>query len=365
MVTSPPAARRAASPEPLLAVAPNLKRRLSGVTATIARLVPLQAQKEPVAAYGTGLPHDVPTIGTLRLLREGYRRRSGQPVFHARRNTEMLLGLVLRDLLFGRWKLLFTSASQRHHTAWSRFLISRMDHVIATSAAGQAYLAVPSDVVHHGIDIDSFSPPSDRAASRKSLGLPERPTIGCFGRIRRQKGTDVFVEAMIALLAERPAWQGVVLGRATEGHQAFLGELQSKAEAAGLADRILYPPEVPVDEVPQWYKALDIFVAPQRWEGFGLTVLEALSTGVPTVATRVGAFPELIVDGETGFLIEPGNENAMIGPLAGLMDNEAERKAMAVAARRYAEQHFSIETEVETLLAIYRRLANESWDSAR
>ncbi|MCP1199838.1 glycosyltransferase family 4 protein [Notoacmeibacter sp. MSK16QG-6] len=350
--------------EPLLAVAPNLKKRLSGVTATIARLVPLQAIRAPVAAYGPGLPADVPIIGTTRLLLEGYRQRSGQPVFHARRNTEMLLGVILRDLLRGRWKLLFTSASQRQHTAYSRFLISRMDHIIATSAAGQAYLKVPSEVVHHGIDIGEFSPPEARSSIRGSLGLPDRPTIGCFGRIRRQKGTDVFVDAMIALLADRPTWQAIVLGRATDAHEKFLNELKEKVGAAGLADRILFPPEVPVDQIPRWYKALDIFVAPQRWEGFGLTVLEALATGVPTVATRVGAFPELIAEGETGFLIEPADENAMIGALAPLMDNDEMREAMAACARTYAKRHFSIESEVETLLAIYRRLSNESGVSA-
>ncbi|OXT00521.1 glycosyl transferase family 1 [Notoacmeibacter marinus] len=349
------------SSEPLLAVAPNLKMRLSGVTATIARLVPLQARQAPVAAFGAGLPAGVPRIGAIRLLREGYRTRDGRPVLHARRNTEMLLGLVLRDLLRGRWKLLFTSASQRQHTRWSRFLISRMDHVIATSAAGQAYLKAPSDVVHHGIDIVDFAPPESRSVVRQVLGLPDRPTIGCFGRIRHQKGTDVFVKSMIALLAERPAWQAVVLGRATEAHEAFLSELKRRIDLAGLSDRVLFPIEVPVDAVPQWYKALDLFVAPQRWEGFGLTVLEALSTGVPTVATRVGAFPELIAQNETGFLIEPGNENAMIGPLARLMDDDSMRVAMGTAARTYAEKHFSIEREVETLLSIYRRLSNESW----
>lgn len=349
-----------ASSEPLLAVAPNLKKRLSGVTATIARLVPLQARQEPVAAFGPGLPNDVPSIGLMRLLREGYRSRSGRPVYHARRNTEMLLGLVLRDVLRGRWKLLFTSASQRDHTAYSRFLIGRMDHVIATSTAGQGYLKVPSDVVHHGIDIEAFAPPDNRSAARAALGLPDRSTIGCFGRIRRQKGTDVFVESMVVLFSERPDWQAVVLGRATEAHESFLSDLKRRIDMAGLSDRILFPPEVSVDQVPQWYKALDLFVAPQRWEGFGLTVLEALSTGVPTVATRVGAFPELIEEAETGFLIEPGDENAMSSPLASLMDDEALRQKMGAAARAYAERHFSIEREVETLLTIYRRLGNES-----
>ena len=76
---------------------------------------------------------------------------------------------------------------------------------------------------------------------------------------------------------------------------------------AGLQDRILFLPEVPVEEMPRWYQALDLLVAPQRWEGFGLTPLEAMACGVPVIATTVGAFDELVVEGETGRLIPPGD----------------------------------------------------------
>ena len=97
-------------------IAPNLKRRLSGVTATIARLVPLQVQWIDIAATGPGLPEDIPHIPLGRLLFLSRRRLR---VWHARRNTEMLLGLILRGLFRLKLKLLFTSASQRAHTGYT------------------------------------------------------------------------------------------------------------------------------------------------------------------------------------------------------------------------------------------------------
>ena len=62
-----------------------------------------------------------------------------------------------------------------------------------------------------------------------------------------------------------------------------------------------------MEEMPRWYQALDLLVAPQRWEGFGLTPLEAMACGVPVIATTVGAFDELVVEGKTGRLISPGD----------------------------------------------------------
>ena len=98
-------------------IAPNLKRRLSGVTATIARLVPIQAGMIGIAATGPGLPGHVPHLPLWRCF---VLSRSRVRVWHARRNTEMLLGLILKHLFQRRLKLLFTSASQRRPPAASK-----------------------------------------------------------------------------------------------------------------------------------------------------------------------------------------------------------------------------------------------------
>ncbi|MBF9048774.1 glycosyltransferase [Roseobacter sp. HKCCD9010] len=337
-------------------IAPNFKRRLSGVTATVVRLVPLQAQEIAIAAVAPALPTHVPQIRRSDLLTMPAKGPSGHRVWHARRNSEMLAGLVLKHLLRKRLKLLFTSASQRHHTGYSKWLIRQMDAVISTSQKTADYLDRPSTVILHGINTESFSPPTDRAAVKASFGLPPGPLVGCFGRIRAQKGTDVFVDAMIEVLRDRPDAAAIVMGRATEKHLGFERDLKAKVAAAGLADRLLFPPEVPVHDIAKWYQALDLFIAPQRWEGFGLTPLEAMACAVPVVATTVGAFEELVVPGETGALIPPGDVPAMIEATAQLLDNPEDRARQAAAARAHVVQNFRIEGEAQKIIAIYRDL---------
>ncbi|MFN3526833.1 MAG: glycosyltransferase family 1 protein, partial [Paracoccus sp. (in: a-proteobacteria)] len=95
-----------------LVIAPNLKRRLSGVTATVVRLIPVQARMIDIRATGPGLPPDLPHIP---LARAACMPRDRWRVWHARRNTEMALGLILRHVLRRKYRLLFTSAAQRHH----------------------------------------------------------------------------------------------------------------------------------------------------------------------------------------------------------------------------------------------------------
>lgn len=342
-------------------VAPNFKRRLSGVTATIVRLVPIQARDIGIVSFGWGLPDFVPKISLFELMRLGYRPTAkGRPrVFHARRNTEMLFGIILKYVFRHKLRLLFTSASQRDHTRYTKFLLRRMDGVVATSRATKEYLEVPADIIYHGIDLEAFQPPASRAKIRERLGISSKHCIGCFGRIRHQKGTDVFVDAMIELLPRHPDWCALVLGRATMPHFGFRRSLQDRVNAAGLGDRILFPGEIPSHEMSHWYQALSIYVAPQRWEGFGLTPLEAMACGVPVVATKVGAFPEIIPEGKTGNLIEPGSVAELISAADALMGSDTIRNKLAAACRQHVVDNFDIREEATKLIDIYRSLADE------
>src|SRR5262245_35847209 len=124
-------------------VAPNFKRRLSGVTTTVVQLVPLQAHRLKIATLGPGLPSGLPAIGwrqCLGLLKRPLRRPFR--IWHARRNIEMIAGVALRDVLRAPLKLVFTSAAQRDHKPLTKWLIRRMDAVIATNPRSASYLEV-------------------------------------------------------------------------------------------------------------------------------------------------------------------------------------------------------------------------------
>ena len=337
-----------------LVIAPNLKRRLSGVTATVVRLIPVQARMIAIRATGPGLPPEVPHIPLLRaatLPRDRWR------VWHSRRNTEMALGLILRHVLRRKYRLMFTSAAQRHHTGFTKWLIRQQEALVATSAKAASYLDRPSTVVMHGVDTQIFQPVADKTALRRELGLdPDAVLIGCFGRVRAQKGVDLLVRAGLRLLPDRPRAQIIFTGRITPDHQAFADELLAEIKAAGLQDRIRFLGELPWDQVVRHYQALDLFAAPARWEGFGLTPLEAMSCGVPAVAARVGAYETLIKDGVTGSLVPIDDLDALTEALRRWLDDDAARQQAGRDARAHIETNHAIEGEARALVDIYQQL---------
>ncbi|MFZ2103337.1 MAG: glycosyltransferase family 4 protein [Oricola sp.] len=339
-------------------IAPNFKRRLSGVTSTIVQLIPAQrAAGLSIAAFGPGLPETVARMRYRDLVRLWKRPADRRfRVWHARRNTEIVGGLILRDVLRMPIRIVFTSASQRRHKRFTKWLIARVDAVISTSHKTAAYLERSSTVIHHGIDLDRFHPPADRAAAKKAVGLsPGSKIVGCFGRIRRQKGTDLFAEALFAPLRAMPDWIAIIAGRTTAEHKGFEAELRAHIAGEGLSDRILFVGEH--RDIERWYQALDLFIAPQRWEGFGLTPLEAMACGVPVIATDVGAFSELIVEGETGHILRDLEAATMRAASERLMHDDTRRTKMGVDARRHVEAAFSLEREVRQLNAVYDSVA--------
>ncbi len=348
--------QNAAPPPPtekIEVVAPNLKRRLSGVTTTVVRLLPIQARDIGIVATGPGLPPELPHISLWKAATIDRRRWR---VWHARRNNEMLLGLFFRHVLRRRYRLLFTSAAQRNHKRFTKWLIARMDAVVATSPKAASYLERPATVILHGVDTKTLRPAADRVALRQSLGLPDGLLVGCFGRIRHQKGVDVLVDAFLALQADIPDMQLVLTGRITPDNEAFWAEQQRKLEAAGVAGRVHLRGEVSWDDLVRHFQAMDLFVAPARWEGFGLTPLEAMACGVPAVAGRVGAFEAQIRDGETGAIVDAGDAAKLAETIAALVADRGALAAMGAAARAHVEARFRIEGEAAALIEVYRRL---------
>lgn len=337
----------------IVVVTPNLKYRLSGVTTTLAQLIPLLSKHIGIAALGPGLPKTLPTIRWWQVLALLKRPKDGKKrIWHARRNTEMVLGIVVR--LVAPVHVIFTSASQRVHKPFSKWLIGKMEAVIATSARTGSYLEVPYTVIRHGVDLERFRPPKNQAETFAATSLPGTKAIGCFGRVRHQKGTDLFVDSMIALLPKHPEWTAIVAGRTTAEHQGFEDELRARIGQAGLTERIRFIGEI--WDVDTWYRRLSLYVAPSRTEGFGVTPLEAMASGVPVVASDAGAYTELIVEGETGAVVPTGDLAAFTSAIERFMADEPLRQRCAAQALEHMRTEFPISGEVAKLLAVYERV---------
>ena len=334
-------------------VVPNLHRRYSGVTATNRMVAPKLAKMFRAAWLGPNRPDGIAGIGVSQLLKLW--RRRAPLIWHARRNNEMIAGVLLRSL---GWplKLVFTSAAQRHHSWTTRWLIRRMDAIIATSAISASFLKRKATVILHGVDTDRYAPPVDRAAAFAEAGLPGRYAIGCFGRVRAQKGTDVFVQAMCALLRRYPDFTAVVVGAIMPEQQGFASELKRRIEAAGLTSRILMTGELPIEAVPRWYQRLTIYAFTSRNEGFGLTLIEAMSAGSALVASRAGAAEVVVEDGVTGILTPPGDVDALVAALEPLMRDPASAAKMGERARARVLEKFSLDAEAAAIAEVYRAL---------
>jgi mannosyltransferase len=334
-------------------IVPNLHRRYSGVTATNRMVAPRLAKLFRAAWLGSDAPDGIARMGAADLLKLW--RRSEPLIWHARRNDEMIAGVLLK--WFG-WplKLVFTSAAQRHHSWLTRWLIRRMDAIIATSERSASYLKRDATVIPHGVDTDRYAPSADRAAAFAESGLPGRYAIGCFGRVRAQKGTDVFVDAMCRLLPRYPDFTAVIVGAITIDQTGFANELKKRIEAAGLSSRIVMTGELPIEDLPRWYQRLTIYAFTSRNEGFGLTLIEAMSSGAALVASRAGAAELVVEDGVTGVLTPPGDVDALVAALEPLLRDPAAAAAMGARARARVIAEFSLDAEANKIAEVYRAL---------
>ncbi|HEY5232582.1 MAG TPA: glycosyltransferase family 4 protein [Verrucomicrobiae bacterium] len=343
-------------------IVPNLKLKHTGVTSTIAALLPVHARHLKIAAVGFGLPADWPQIGWENFFLHGWKRPHHRPfrIWHARRNNEMLAGLLLRSVLRMPLKLVFTSAALRNHAWLTRILLRQMDRVIATSPEAASRLRVPAKIILHGVDVQLYHPLADREKEWLSTGLPGRHGIGVFGRVRRQKGTDLFVESMCRLLPRYPDFSAVIVGAVTPDQKLFSGKLKSKVAAAGLSGRIRFLGELPPPEVRLWMRRMTIVVGPQRWEGFGLVPIEAMAGGAAVVATRAGAAHHLVADGKTGCLVPTDNLEALVEKIEVLMKDLVLATTMGRQGRTHVIEKFTVGREADEIQSVYENCWNEA-----
>ena len=293
----------------------NSNKRFSGVTSTMLQVAKHQKKLVKLAVLGAAhLPADIHALSFREFLQISKRTTAaGKPiVFHARRNDEMIQALIAKKLFRRPLKIAFTSTAQRQHSKFTKWLMDQMDSIITTSHATNHYLEPKSKtIIPHGIDTDRYQPAENRTESWKALGYPGSRGIGIFGRIRPSKGTDLFVDALLQLLQKDPETTAIICGETTAANEAFQQQLQQKIDAAHLTQRILFIGTQDFDALPKLFKSLSLVVAASRNEGFGLTVLEAMASGTPVVASEAGAWKDIVTSGEVGFCVPCDDSDAL------------------------------------------------------
>ena len=239
-------------------------------------------------------------------------------------------------------------------STWAeRLAVERAERVIAVSAQMRAdilshFQVAPERVVviHNGVDADAFR----RTEAREVLARHQvrEPYVLFVGRISEQKGIFQLLEAARAL----PDEVSLVLCASSPDTPELAARLQ--AAVAGRPRVQWINAMLPVSEVVQLYSHAAVFACPSIYEPFGLINLEAMACGTPVVASRVGGIPEVVVDGETGWLVPPGDPAALAEALRVSLADPTRARRMGEAGRRRVEAHFSWDRIAEHTLAVYR-----------
>lgn len=333
----------------------NFNRNFTGVSATAAGVVRVQAGRYDMALTDVALPGCPAPVS-----RAEARRLSRDPgarpftIWHVRRNTEMRAALWARDVLRLPVRIVFTSAAQRRHSAYPRWLISRMDAVIATTDAAAQFVPHVRAVVPHGVDCEAFAPAADRGAAWRATGYPGARGIATIGRIRPEKGTDRFVAAMCEALPRHADTTALVIGRAAGGDRAFLDRLKAQVADAGLSERLLFVGEMAPDALRTLLPALSLIVQLPRYEGYGMVPLEGMASGVPFVAARAGHYGEFSAGGRAGVVTDDA-----AGVVPALLSDAGRLDAMGQAAREVAMARYSVTREADGIGTVYEAMRAE------
>jgi len=259
----------------------------------------------------------------------------------------------------------------QHGMASSRHLLDRVAvriparAVIASShSAAEAHRRVfgsaraPLRVIHPGVDVEWFRSPDPQrlARLREELRLERfRYLVSAIGRLEPGKGQDLLLRAARLVGERRPDVGFLIVGKELSGARSgYASALRALVVASGLSERVIFAGFR--REIPEVLAASDLLVhAATQPESFGLVLCEAMAAGRPVIATDIGGAREIVIPGETGWLIPPGDPVALAQAVLSLLEDAERRRAMGQAAERRARACF----EARRMVAQFERVLDE------
>lgn len=258
-----------------------------------------------------------------------------------------------------------------HEYAWLRLTRPAPERVICVSRSVQEVVAKRegldgsvTTVVPNGIDANLVGEGALSAARetalREELGLPRGdPVVGMVANLDREvKGGRWFVEAVPGVLERVPSARFLVVGLGGDAP-----EIRDRLGELGVADRVVLTGFR--NDVGDCYRIMDVSVLTSLSEGLSITLLESMACGLPVVATRVGGNSDVVVDGETGFLVPPRDPEAWAGGVVRLLESPDLRARMGDAGRSRVREAFSLDLATERYLEVYREAAGRGRAGAR
>ncbi len=233
------------------------------------------------------------------------------------------------------------------------------DRIIAVSEKTKEYYSMQRQipkakfkVIYNGVDSEKFNPQISGDAIRKQYSLGDSPLILAVGSSRILKGIIFLFYSLPEIITVHPNAKLLIVGVNSEYRKQVLPVIRR----LGIQNNIVLVEYVPNNELPYYYAASDLVVLPSLMENFPVVALEAMSSGKPIVATRVGGIPEVIKTNDNGILVDPANVNQLAEAVLVLLENSSRRRNMGIRGRRLVEEKYDWKKIGEKYLREFEKL---------
>jgi glycosyltransferase involved in cell wall biosynthesis len=269
-------------------------------------------------------------------------------------STSLLWYWGVRNLFVSPWgsDIIDHYSSETKRTFYNRLVFRQAQVITATSPfladVTRRYTDKEVHVVPFGVDCQTFRP-------AKRSNMTSTVTLGFAKYLKEKSGPEYLIRAMEMIVRQYPQTRLLVAGS---------GELHSKLETLtqqlGLTRNVSFLGAIEHRRVPEFLKKVDIFVMPSIREGFGVAAVEAQAMEIPVVATRVGGIPKVVLDGETGILVEPWNSEQLAQAILTLIGNPALRRQMGERGRKHVLANYRWEDNAALMEKLYHRFVHSS-----
>ena len=320
--------------------------------------------------HAAGYLHPLVTVQLARLLR---RKRVG--IIHCQLSHDLSTVVPAADLsrtspaivLSKRMGSFLTKRDPFH-----RYMYSRVNRVLAISEVIHRNVLETTPVppgrvltLHDAVDMAGFSPdPEMREATRREFGFGDgNIVVGFVGRFSRGKGHEELLHAAEEIMRSRPSARFLIIGEASAGEENYEREIRLLCTTLGLGHAVTFAGYR--RDIRNILSAIDVFAFPSHAESFGVSLIEAMAAGLPSVASSSDGVLDIVTDGENGLLVPPKNSPELAAALTRLIDDPSLRSRLGRAARQRVQEKFERAAQLDRLESIYDEVLQEKMQSGK